>query len=103
MGRHGQRVEAAAGQRVPRVRDTLTMMLKVGSTRVNQVVEFIEGRRIAWLLAEPGQPPLGHLWRWQLQPRCDDKTLVVHTRHVCERAPAAATTTTRGRDRGFDV
>ena len=72
-------VAAAAGQRVRRVGDTFTMMLTIGSTRVNHVVEFIEGRRIAWLPAEPDQPPPGHLWRWQLEPRGDDETLVIHT------------------------
>jgi hypothetical protein len=72
-------VAAVAGQRVRRVGDTFTMMLTIGSTRVNHVVEFIEGRRIAWLPAEPGQPPPGHLWRWQLEPRGDDETFVVHT------------------------
>jgi hypothetical protein len=72
-------VAAAAGQRVRSVGDTFTMMLTIGSTRVNHVVEFIEGRRIAWLPAEPDQPPPGHLWRWQLDPRGDDETLVVHT------------------------
>ena len=25
------------------------------------------------------QPPPGHLWRWQLEPRGDDETFVVHT------------------------
>jgi hypothetical protein len=53
--------------------------LTIGRTRVNHVVEFVEGRRSAWLPAEPGQPPPGHLWRWQLDPRGDDETFVVHT------------------------
>ena len=29
------------------------------------MVEFDEGRLIAWTPAEPGQEPPGHLWRWK--------------------------------------
>ncbi len=47
--------------------------------RENHVVEFEEGRRIAWLPAEPGQPPPGHLWRWELVPLSPTRTLVRHT------------------------
>ena len=71
--------EAAAGQRVRRVGDTFTMLITKGSTRENHVVEFDEGRLIAWRPSEPGQPPPGHLWRWELEPRDDGATLVVHT------------------------
>jgi hypothetical protein len=71
--------EAAAGQRIHQVGDTFTMLLTHGATRVNHVVEFVEGRRIAWRPSEPGQEPPGHLWRWELDPRGDDGTLVTHT------------------------
>jgi uncharacterized protein YndB with AHSA1/START domain len=71
--------EAAPGQRVRGVGDTFTMLITRGSTRENHVVEFEEGRLIAWRPAEPGQPPPGHLWRWELEPRGDGTTLVVHT------------------------
>jgi uncharacterized protein YndB with AHSA1/START domain len=71
--------EAAAGQRVHRVGDTFTMLLTLGTTRVNHVVEFDEGRRIAWQPSEPGADPPGHLWRWELQPHGDETTLVTHT------------------------
>src|SRR4051812_19582345 len=54
-------------------------MLTLGSERENHVVEFEEGRRIAWRPADPGQPPPGHLWRWELEPLDDDRTLVRHT------------------------
>lgn len=70
---------ALAGQRVRHVGDTFTTTLTRGSDRVNHVVEFVEGRRIAWQPSEPGRPPPGHLWRWELHPRGDDATLVVHT------------------------
>jgi hypothetical protein len=43
------------------------------------VVEFEEGRRIAWRPAEPGRTPPGHLWRWELEPLTDGQTLVRHT------------------------
>jgi hypothetical protein len=45
-----------------------TMRLTKGAIRENHVVEFAEGRRIAWRPAEPGQEPPGHLWRWELEP-----------------------------------
>jgi hypothetical protein len=71
--------EAAAGQRVRQVGDTFLTLLTMGSTRENHVVEFVEGRLIAWRPAEPGQPPPGHLWRWELEPQGDGTTRVVHT------------------------
>ena len=71
--------EAAVGQRVRSVGDTFTTLLTRGSTRENHVVEFVEGRRIAWRPSEPGQPPPGHLWRWELDPQGEGATLVVHT------------------------
>ena len=43
------------------------------------VVEFEEGRLIAWRPAEPGQEPPGHLWRWELQPIDASHTQVTHT------------------------
>ena len=60
---------APAGQRVHRIGDVFTMTLTVdGSVRENHVTEFEEGRRIAWMPAEPGQQRPGHLWRWELVP-----------------------------------
>lgn len=71
--------EAAAGQRIRQVGDVFVMRLKKGSTRENHVVEFEEGRLVAWHPSEPGQPPPGHLWRWQLEPAADAHTRVTHT------------------------
>lgn len=71
--------EAPPGQRVRGVGDVFTMVLSGGSVRENHVVEFEEGRRIAWLPADPGQPPAGHLWRWELEPTGDATTRVTHT------------------------
>ncbi|HEX6526059.1 MAG TPA: SRPBCC family protein [Streptosporangiaceae bacterium] len=71
--------EAAAGQRVHRVGDVFTMTLTHGNIRENHVVEFEEGRRIAWMPAEPGKEPPGHLWRWELEPADASRTRVTHT------------------------
>jgi uncharacterized protein YndB with AHSA1/START domain len=70
---------AAAGQRVSRAGDVFTMTLTGGSIRENHVVEFDEGRRIAWMPAEPGQQRPGHLWRWELQPDGAARTRVTCT------------------------
>jgi uncharacterized protein YndB with AHSA1/START domain len=70
---------AEPGQRVRAVGDVFTMTLTRGQVRENHVVEFDEGRRIAWRPSEPGAEPPGHLWRWELEPREDDGTLVTHT------------------------
>ena len=59
---------APAGQRVRRPGDVFAMTLTRGEIRENHVVEFEEGRRIAWTPAEPGKVPPGHLWRWELEP-----------------------------------
>lgn len=70
---------APEGQRVHRSGDVFTMnMTKQGAVRENHVVEFEEGRRIAWLPAPVGEQPPGHLWRWELEPT-DGGTLVRHT------------------------
>jgi uncharacterized protein YndB with AHSA1/START domain len=70
---------APAGQRVRRAGDVFTMTLTRGAVRENHVVEFEEGRRIAWMPAEPGQAPPGHLWRWELEPAGTARTRVTHT------------------------
>lgn len=71
--------EAAAGQRVHAVGDVFVMTTSRGATRENHIVEFDEGRRIAWNPSEPDQPPPGHLWRWELEPLDDTHTRVTHT------------------------
>jgi len=70
---------ASGGQRVRQRGDVFTMTLTRGSIRENHVVEFDEGRRIAWMPAEPGQRPPGHLWRWELEPADAFRTLVTCT------------------------
>jgi uncharacterized protein YndB with AHSA1/START domain len=71
--------EAEPGQRVRVVSDVFRMTLTLGSIRENHVVEFEEGRRIAWRPSEPGRRPPGHLWRWELEALDESHTLVTHT------------------------
>lgn len=71
--------KAQAGQQVHRVGDVFTMTLTGGAVRENHVVEFDEGRLIAWLPSEPGRKPPGHLWRWELVPVGRSRTRVTHT------------------------
>ena len=89
----------SAGQRVRRTGDVFAMTLTRGAVRENHVVEFEEGRRIAWTPAEPGKVPPGHLWRWELEPADASRTQVTHTydwtRLTDEgRLPRARATTT---------
>lgn len=70
--------EAPAGQRVRGTGEVFSMALTSGAIRENHVVEFEEGRRIAWKPAEEGSPPIGQLWRWELE-REGDGTRVTHT------------------------
>ena len=71
--------EAADGQRVRAVGAVFVMTLTHRGVRENHVVEFDEGRLIAWRPAEPGQNPPGHLWRWALEPVDSSRTRVTHT------------------------
>lgn len=71
--------EAPAGQRVRGTGEVFTMTLTNDKVRENHIVEFQEGRRIAWRPAGPGQAPPGHLWRWELEPIDSARTRVTHT------------------------
>ena len=71
--------DAPAGQRVRQAGDVFTMTLTTGAVRENHVVEFDEGRRIAWTPAERGRRPPGHLWRWELEPAGASGTRVTCT------------------------
>ena len=70
---------AEGGQRVRAIGDVFTMTLLNGAARENHIVEFVEGRRIAWNPSPEGEPPPGHLWRWELGPLGDAQTRVTHT------------------------
>jgi uncharacterized protein YndB with AHSA1/START domain len=71
--------QAAPGQRVRQAGDVFTMTLTGGAVRENHVVEFEEGRLIAWMPAEVGQERPGHRWRWELEPAGESCTRVTHT------------------------
>lgn len=71
--------QAQAGQRVRATGEVFTMTLTNGGVRENHVVEFEEGRLIAWLPSDVGQPPAGHLWRWHLEPVGKGHTKITHT------------------------
>lgn len=93
--------EAAAGQRVRGPGEMFRMTITRGTVRENHVVEFEEGRRIAWRPSDPGEQPAGHLWRWELEPVDEAHTSVTHTydwSHLTDEnrfARARATTTER--------
>lgn len=70
--------QAPAGQRVRATGAVFSMALTSGAIRENHVTEFEEGRRIAWKPAEEGKPPIGQLWRWELEP-VEGGTRVTHT------------------------
>ena len=89
---------AAPGQRVRAVGEVFVMTTSKGNVRENHVVEFAEGRLIAWCPAEPGGEPLGHRWRWELEPVDAERTRVTHTSdwtdlHDEKRLPRARATT----------
>ncbi|WP_392426007.1 SRPBCC family protein [Barrientosiimonas humi] len=72
--------QADAGQRVREVGDVFRMVLLGGDkVRENHVVEFEEGRLIAWRPASEGEAPAGHLWRWELEPTGGGATRVTQT------------------------
>ena len=90
--------EAPPGQRVHGNGDVFLMTRTKGSLRENHVVEFEEGRRIAWRPSEPGSEAPGHLWRWELKPLSPTRTMVRHTYDWTEltdplRLPRARATT----------
>ena len=71
--------EAASGQRVTAVGDVFVMTLQKGVDRANHVVEFEEGRRIAWKPSEVGGEPFGQLWRWEVEGDDEGGCRVTHT------------------------
>ncbi|CAG7845145.1 putative protein [Pseudoclavibacter triregionum] len=71
---------SSSSPRVRGVGDVFEMTLtKDGARRENHVVEFEEGKRIAWLPSPVGEQPRGHLWRWELEAIDDGLTRVTHT------------------------
>ena len=72
-------VEASEEQRIRGIGDVFRMTITTGGVRENHVVEFVEGRCVAWCPSDPGQQPAGHLWRWELRPVSESHTEVTHT------------------------
>lgn len=71
---------AEPDQRILGIGDVFVMTLtREGMRRQNHVVEFVEGRVVAWKPSEEGLEPPGHLWRWEFEPLDDGRTLVRHT------------------------
>lgn len=70
---------ADAGQRVHAVGDVFVMTNSNGKVRQNHIVEFDEGRLIAWNPSEVDAVPPGHLWRWTLEPIDATHTRVTHS------------------------
>jgi len=71
---------AAPGQRVRGVGEVFVMTLtRTSGVRDNRVIEFEEGRLIAWMPGDAGAEPAGHLWRWQLEALGESRTLVTQT------------------------
>ena len=71
--------EVVRGERVRAVGDVFSMRTTKGKVRDNRVVDFQEGRRIAWRPGSEGGEPAGHDWRWELEPVDDARTRVTHT------------------------
>lgn len=98
---------ADAGQRVRAVGDVFVMTNTSGRQRANHVVEFTEGRRIAWQPSPlDGERP-GHLWRWELEPVDADHTRVTHTYDWTQltdenRLPRARATTSERLDASLE-
>jgi uncharacterized protein YndB with AHSA1/START domain len=88
---------ATPGQRVHATGEVFRMVLTTGATRENHVVEFAEGRRIAWRPSEPGKRPPGHLWRWELEPAADGGTRVTHTYDWTDLPASESTRISRAR------
>ena len=51
-----------------------------GDHRVeNRVIVYERDRAIGWAPAEPGKPPAGHTYVWELSTKRDGRTLVCQT------------------------
>lgn len=89
---------AVAGQRVDEVGDSFVTTLTKGVDRENHIVDFAEGRLIAWKPSEVGGEPFGQKWVWEIEPKDEDTCLVRHTYDWTElrdpqRLPRAQSTT----------
>jgi hypothetical protein len=67
-------------------------LTRTSGVRDNRVIEFEEGRLIAWMPGDAGQEPAGHLWRWTLEPLGESRTLVTQTYDWTGLPPETPTT-----------
>jgi uncharacterized protein YndB with AHSA1/START domain len=80
----------------------MAMRMGVPYSMVNTVVEFEDGRRIAW---QPRMPGLlsrfvgGRIWRYELEPQPDGRTLVRETWDVSQDSMAPVLRLRGARDR----
>lgn len=70
---------ARPDQRVTAAGDVFVMTLAKGEDRENRVVEFEEGRLIAWMPGMPREEPFGQLWRWEVEGDDEGGCRVTHT------------------------
>ena len=69
---------AIEGQRVRGTGGSFITTLTKGVDRENHIVDFEEGRLIAWQPSEVGGEPFGQKWVWQIEPIGGDSVLVRH-------------------------
>ncbi|WP_353952055.1 SRPBCC family protein [Knoellia sp. S7-12] len=72
-------VEIITGDRIRSVGESFAMRTTKGNHRDNLVVDFEEGRRIAWRPGNEGEAPAGHEWRWEVVPLEHGSARVTHT------------------------
>jgi len=82
-------VEIITGDRIHGVGESFAMRTTKGNHRDNLVVDFEEGRRIAWRPGNEGEAPAGHEWRWGVEPLEDGSSRVTHTYDWTELTDAA--------------
>ena len=70
--------ELVRGARVREVGEVFAMRTTKGKVRDNHVVDFEEGRRIAWRPGSEGGAPAGHEWRWEVEPLTEKTCRVTH-------------------------
>src|SRR5699024_8200124 len=70
---------APEGQRVRGTGGTSAPTLTTGVDRESHIVDFAEGRRIAWKPSEVGGEPFGQKWVWEIEPTGEGACLVRHT------------------------
>lgn len=69
---------AVEGQRVRGTGGSFITTLTKGVDRENHIVDFEEGRLIAWKPSEVGGEPFGQKWVWQIEPIGGGSVLVRH-------------------------